>query len=70
MFYLETAATTTRVGKAGGYADKKDALDEAVIIAQDLDVPIDIVEMRDADRVYPCGCSNDNECDECLENKE
>ena len=70
MFYLETAAISSRVGEPGGYSRKENALADAEKIALTLDIPIDIVEIKDADRVYACGCSNDVTCYTHLEEEE
>ena len=67
MFYLETALTQTIVGNLMGYSTKEAAVKAGAVIAADLDTPIDVVESRDADRIYPCGCSDKIYCDEHME---
>ena len=65
MFYIETAASQTPQGRPRGYPTKAQALEDAKIVSHNMDIPIDIVEIRDADRVYPCGCSDNYGCPLC-----
>ena len=64
MFYLQTAATETPVGAVQGYKTRELAVADATPISYNRDIPIDVVEIRDADRVYPCGCSDKVACDD------
>lgn len=66
MYQLQTSATQSIVGQIHRHFE--DALTQAKGIAHDLDIPIDIIQFevqkRDADKVYPCGCTDDTECGE------
>jgi hypothetical protein len=64
MFYLQTAATEAPVGSVAGYTTRAEAVIDGEVIAFNMDTPIDVVEIRDADRIYPCGCSDDIPCDD------
>jgi hypothetical protein len=67
MFYLQTAATETPVGSVAGYTTRDEAVAEGTTISINMGVPIDVVEIRDADRIYPCGCSDDIPCDDHID---
>lgn len=62
MFYLQTAVMETPVGSVAGYTTRDEAVAEGTTIAFNMDTPIDVVEIRDADRIYPCGCSDNIPC--------
>ena len=67
MFYLQTAATETPVGSVAGYTTRDEAVSDGALIAFNMDTPIDVVEIRDADRIYPCGCSDKIPCDDHID---
>jgi len=67
MFYLQTAATETPVGSVAGYTTRNEAVAEGTTIAINIGVPVDVVEIRDADRIYPCGCSDKIPCDDHID---
>jgi hypothetical protein len=67
MFYLQTAATETPVGNVVGYKTREDAVSDGETIAFNMGIPIDVVEIRDVDRIYACGCSDKIACDDHLD---
>jgi len=52
---------TTPVGK-GSYETQQEAILDAVNIALELDAPTKVIEVREVDRIYACGCSNEVSC--------